>query len=402
MLRLALLLGVLMPAQVSADEPAEPWKSEIEQGKVAVAAHNYTEAVSRFRAALSLAQAPPGNDCGMLEALRNCAIVSRLQGRLEEAERYLSGAVAPATRLYGGKSLELASVLSELATVERSRGNAKEALPTLESAVRIRESHPEEKREEYARDLTGVATLQVALDDPKAAKETLIRAISAWETAVPPDSLQLLPALEALGGACRDSAEYDKAERLYLRALMVREANLGPDSPELLSTLDSLAYVYFGEGKYAEAEPVYQRLLALWKSSAGPDHPMVALTLDKMAEFYAHQQRYEEAGKAASEALSMRSATHLASLNQTGRVLLMQAKLEEAEDLYRRAVAIGDLARMADGQMDPLLRIYSKVLRAADKAAEADAADKRVKDALLRKVDREGRRPSPVKFPASH
>ncbi len=402
MLRLAVLLYALMPLQTQADGPAGAWKTEIDRGKKAVAAHDYTEAMARFRAALAQAASASDQEGGAFEALRNCATVSRLQGRLEDAEQFLSQAVAPVAKLNGGESLEMASVLSELATVERSRGKRKEALTTLESAVRIRESHPEGKPEEYAKDLTGVATLQVALDDPKSAKETLKRALSAWETAVPPDSVQLLPVLDALAGICRDGAEYDQAELLYLRALMVREAALGPDSSELLSTLDSLAYVYFGEEKYAEAEPVYKRLLALWESSAGPDHPMIALTLDKMAEFYAHQQRYEEAETAASAALAMRAGMHLASLNQTGRVLLMEAKIPEAEDLYRRAIAIGDLAKAPDGEMDPLLRIYAKVLRAVDRPGDADAVDRRVKDALLRKADREGRRPSPVKLPALH
>ena len=226
MLRLAVLLYALMPLQAQADGAAADWKTEIASGKQAVAAHDYTEGLARFRAALAQAESVPGEDAGVLEALRNCATVSRLQGHLEQAQQFLSQAVAPAAKVYGGESLELASVLSELATVERSRGKRQEALTTLQSAVRIRESHPEGNPEDYARDLTGVATLQAALDDTKSAKETLTRALAAWEAAVPPDSLQLLPVLDALGGIYRDSAEYDQAEPLYLRALMVREAAL--------------------------------------------------------------------------------------------------------------------------------------------------------------------------------
>ena len=72
---------------------------------------------------------------------------------------------------------------------------------------------------------------------------------------------------------------------------------------------------------------------------------MVALTLDKMAEFYAFQHRYEEAERAATAALELRAKTYIASLNQTGRVLLMEARLTEAEDLYRRTTQIGDLGK---------------------------------------------------------
>jgi tetratricopeptide (TPR) repeat protein len=270
----------------------------------------------------------------------------------------------------------------------------------LESAVRIRQCHTEGKAEDLARDITGVAILQVALGDAKFAEETLKQALTAWEAAVAPDSPQLLPVLDALGGIYQTNAEYEKAEPLYLRALRLREAVLGPDSSELLSTLDSLAYVYFGQKKFTEAEPVYKRLLALWESNAGLEHPMVALTLDKMAEFYAFQQRYEEAEKAATTALTIRTNAHIASLNQVGRVLLMEAKLREAEDLYHRAIGIGDLAKAPDEVLDPLLRIYAKVLRVENRLREADTVDRRVKDALLRKADREGRRPSPVKLPA--
>jgi len=95
----------------------------------------------------------------------------------------------------------------------------------------------------------------------------------------------------------------------------------------------------------------------------------------------------------------MRTKMHMASLNQTGRILLMEAKLEEAETLYRTALQIGDLATAPDDVMDPVLRTYAAVLRALKRDDEAAPLDQRVKDALLRKADREGRRPSPVTLP---
>jgi hypothetical protein len=49
-------------------------------------------------------------------------------------------------------------------------------------------------------------------------------------------------------------------------------------------------------------------------------------------------------------ALALRAKTYIASLDQTGRVLLMEAKLADAEDLYRRTVQIGDLAKAPDDE----------------------------------------------------
>jgi len=118
-----------------------------------------------------------------------------------------------------------------------------------------------------------------------------------------------------------------------------------------------------------------------------------------MAEFYAFQQRYAEAEAAATRALALRTEQHLASLNQTGRILIMEAKIDEAGDLYQRSIQIGDLAKASDAALDPLLRIEAGILRETGHPQDADALDKRVKDALIRKGDREGRRPSPVKLP---
>jgi hypothetical protein len=95
----------------------------------------------------------------------------------------------------------------------------------------------------------------------------------------------------------------------------------------------------------------------------------------------------------------LRAKTYIASLNQTGRVLLMEAKLADAEDLYRRTAQIGDLAKAPDDVMDSPLRIYARILREMKRDDEAAAVEKRVKDALLRKADREGRRTPPGATP---
>jgi hypothetical protein len=45
--------------------------------------------------------------------------------------------------------------------------------------------------------------------------------------------------------------------------------------------------------------------------------------------------------------------------------------------------------------MDSPLRIYARILREMQRQGEAEAIEKRVKEALLRKADREGRLPPP-------
>ena len=398
MFRYLPLIFALVFDTAPAAEPAAVWKTELESGKKALAAHDYAEATARFRSALAQAEAAPGEDAAVLETLRACATSLRLQSRFDDAAQFLNRAVPVATKLSGETSLELASVLSELAGIERTLGHRAEALALLQKAVLIRESHTE-GREDLARDLTSLARLRMALGETAAVKPTLLQALSAWERAVAPDDLRLLPVLDELAAIHRDGAEYKEAEPLYVRALMIREAALGPDASELLATMDSLAYVYFGQKKYSDAEPVYARLLSLWEASTSPDHLMVAVTLDKMAEFYAVQGRYEEAEPLVTRSLAIRSRWLIASMNQTGRVQLMQARLSEAEALYERALRIGDDLKVADDAMDPVLRVYAKLLRELKRPEEAAVLDERVKAAGIRKGEREGLRPSPVKLP---
>jgi tetratricopeptide (TPR) repeat protein len=290
---------------------------------------------------------------------------------------------------------DLAVIFEDFGVAGRAKGQPELALDFFEMAAELRRSFVPVRRVELARDLTAVALLRYKLYGPDSAVAALKDAVQEWDAAAPGDS-QPLAAMETLASLYRDQAMYEDAEPLLMRAIRLREAAAGPDSAELISSVDSLAYVQFGLRRFAEAEPQYKRLLALWQNNAGPDHPMLALTLDKMAEFYAFQQRYAEAEECATQALAIRTRVHVASLNQTGRILLMEAKIAEAEDLYRRAVQIGDLAKSPDETMDPVLRIYSKILRSLERAPEADALDVRIKDALFRRAGREGRRPSPV------
>jgi tetratricopeptide (TPR) repeat protein len=383
---LAVLL-VLAPLTAQQDR-----QSALDEGRSAMAARDYATAASKFAAAAAAAE--EANSPALLESLRGHATASRMLGRLEEAETTLKRAVGVLARAGRESTLDNASLLSELALVQRAAGRPGEAIATLESAIRVREQSAAAP-EDLAKDLTALGLLRSATNEPKLARETLTLAVATWDKSPGSDGPHALIAVEALADIHRDAAEYTAAEVLYVRSLKAREAALGPNASELLATLDSLAYSHFGLKRYSEAEPVYKRLLALWESSAGPDHPMVALTLEKMAEFYSAQQRYGEAEPLLARSLDIRTRTLLASMNQQGRVLLMQAKLSEAEELYTRAVRIGDDCGVADEFMDPLLRVYAKILREMKQTPQADALEKRVKAALLRKADREGRRSPP-------
>jgi len=384
-LRVALLslTAFALAASAIADDPPNG-RADLDKGRQAYSQQQYAEALTRFDAAEQAART--GGDVALLvECLRLRAAVQRDSADTVHADQSLQQAADAAANGYGESSRELAAVLEEIATGARAQGHAEAALAAIAKAIKIRDAQAGAARAGLARDLTLAAVLDRQAGQEEPAMELLKHAIQEWS----------LPAIEALAGIYRDRSQYADAEPLLQRAVRMREASDGSDAAELIPSVDSFAYVEFGLKKYPEAEAAYKRLLGLWEKNAGADHPMAALTLDKMAEFYAFQHRYEEAENAATAALALRAKAYIASLNQTGRVLLMEAKMDDAADLYSRTVRIGDLAQTPDDVMDPPLRIYADILRRMKRDDDAAAVEKRIKEALLRKADREGRRPAP-------
>jgi tetratricopeptide (TPR) repeat protein len=396
-----MLLAAIISAGFLFQPPADPaaeWRANYDAGRQAFARQDFTEAVARLNAASELAAANQINDSALVDTLRFLAAVHRASGDPAQAEQVLLRAADPLSASETN-ALKLAAVLEEISSLQRIQGHPDQALETIGKAIAIRSALPDSPRIDLARALTAAAVLRSQAGDAEKTVESYQRAIREWDLAAPGDA-QALPAIETLAVFYRERSQYAEAEPLFLRALRLREAMGGPAGAEVIVSVDSLAYVEFGLRKLPETEVLYRRLAALWEKNAGPDHPMLALTYDKMAEFYAFQQRYEDAEKYAKEALAIRTRLHIASLNQTGRVLLMEAKLPEAESLYRATIQIGDLAQAPDDALDPVLRIYAKILRELKRDDEAAALDVRVKNAVYRKADREGLRTPPGQHPA--
>src|SRR5262249_47325470 len=119
----------------------------------------------------------------------------------------------------------------------------------------------------------------------------------------------------------------------------------------------------------------------------------------KMVEFYMVQKLYDKAEPLGQRSLSMRTKSEIESFHRMGRVLVGQQNFEAALDLYARLNRIAADAKVPDEQLDGVLRSYAMLLRQAKKETEAAAADRRIRDALIRRADREGRRPIPTPKP---
>jgi tetratricopeptide (TPR) repeat protein len=382
-----LLLFLIAPRVVGADEPA--WASELAAGKRAFAAGEYMQAAEQYAAALKKAEEQQASTATLLPILRLRASALRTSGDAAATEEILLRCMDIVTSLHGASGPELAAVLSEIAIVQRAQDHRDQADKTLGKAIEIRSAIG--MSEELARDLTIRGAIKHEMGEDDLAVSLYLQAIAFWG-ALPDSGLHILTALDPLASIYRDQLKYPLAEENYRRALRLREAALGPKDPELIGNIDSLAYVLFGQKKYADAEPYYIRLLALWETSAGPEHPMVALTLDKMVEFYNDQKLYEKSEPLAQRSLMMRTRILIESFHRTGRILIGEKRFEDALALYERVVRIAGDAGVPDEQMDGVLRTYALVLRQLKRVGEATTIDRRVREALINKADRDGTR----------
>ena len=192
----------------------------------------------------------------------------------------------------------------------------------------------------------------------------------------------------------QETNRLEEAEPLYRRALAIDEAAYGATHPRVATRLNNLALLLQETNRLEEAEPLYRRALEIDEAAYGATHPRVATDLNNLAVLLRETNRLEEAeplyrralaideaaygathpeggdatsttwrccckrptgwrkpsrsigvpwtiDEAAYGATHPRVATHL---NNLALLLRETNRLEEAEPLYRRALAIDEAA----------------------------------------------------------
>jgi tetratricopeptide (TPR) repeat protein len=378
-------------------QDAPPWISEMNAGKAAFSAGKYAAAAQKYAEALAKAEISGADTKALLPILRAFATTLRTNNDPAGAQQIVERTIAILKETSASEpNLEVANALSELAVVQRAQDFRKEAIGSLQQAMILRRRSP--LTEQVARDATLMATLWQEMGEFDRAAQHFEAALYIWGT-LPDSGLLILTALDPLASIRRNQRLYERAEELYTWELRLQEASLGPKDAEIIATLDSLAYVLFGQKKYEAAEPVYNRLLALWELVGGHDHPMVALTLDKMVEFYLDQKRYDVAEPLVKRALTIRSKAEIETLHRNGRILTGQKKLEDALDLYSRALRIASDAHLPDEEIPGALEAYALLLRSAQRDKDATTIEKRLADARRANAQKDGQRTVPAPVP---
>jgi non-specific serine/threonine protein kinase/serine/threonine-protein kinase len=246
--------------------------------------------------------APPDRACMATAALLLGRAYSD-QGRLDDAERELTRALALHREVYGERNEATLDAKDGLAFLLVLRARSAEAEPLLRQIV------------ETKRSIFGEAHPDVAV------------------------------ALSNLGNALSDFREkLPEAERTYLEAIAVMRNAYGPNHPEVATALNNVAFVYNRLEQWDKGRDAYRESAQIRRATLGEDHPDTAaaelgeaLALNKLGDFTQAERLLRRAIGAFARGLG---ADHWRTANAErylGTVLTNLGRYAEAETVLRAA-----------------------------------------------------------------
>jgi tetratricopeptide (TPR) repeat protein len=148
---------------------------------------------------------------------------------------------------------------------------------------------------------------------------------------------------------------FDDAGQCRLLVPLLRETveslvatGLGLAKPNLAEPLFELARQLDENGDYDEAEPLYRRALAMVEGAHEPENTLVLNCLSMLAQLLRKRARFEEAEVMCRRVVELRNKLggpaidHAEAFDNLALVLAEEEKYGEAEELFRRALAISE------------------------------------------------------------
>ena len=306
-------------------------------GRLYLRQSKYDKAEPLFQRALSIwaqAQTP----CTVVvPAMNDLSQLYVARGETAKAEIMYQRTIPLLQKELGDEQPELvAKQQVKLALLYMSEKKFSEAVGVLQPAVSVLQNRQPSDRE----------TLKLALTTERSALLQLHRDISSLDAqleaieGVQSQSLEPLARWQGLMGMVRFATTNDQRITLLQQALAAAEKL--PPGEQLSQTLIQLAAFSTG-AQTGQAEGYYKRALANNEKVFGENSKQVAEVLEALAGLYEGTQRPEAAEPLRVRAVSIREKVGppvflSSSLENLGRVYLLQKKFPQAESQYLRAL----------------------------------------------------------------
>ena len=224
----------------------------------------YEEGLEHFAQALEKRRASGGERSPLATRLvRRLGDSHMRMGRLDRAEALLQEGLALAEEVHGARSLEVASMLSNLGSLEKELGRMQASKERYEAALEIVDATPN----------------------------------------VPP--YRRLNLLNGLSIAYARTGDLERAEQLFDEILAGNIEQHGEDAPEVVSALYNLGTLYGLQGRFAEALEIDREVLAVRLRTLGDEHLETALAKSAVAQGLMRERSFDESERLFLEALAV-------------------------------------------------------------------------------------------------
>lgn len=286
----------------------------------------------------------------LASALNHRGVAAFYQGRIEEARRDFSEALALRQRLQP-ESLDIARTLNNLASASLQLGDLAAAREFLQDALAAVGTPPRDPS--IAADTwNNFGNVELSAGDLDHAREHYLRALSL-RRGLAPESVEVAEILNNLSLVARERGELDDARANHLQSLAILE-RAAPRSPALASVLENLGVEAYETGNLEAARSYADRAFAL-RSEQAPGSLDVASAVTLQGAVLAAEGDSLRAREAVHKALQIRRAlapSSLAvaeSLSALAELTRVDGTLAEATTLETEALEIRQ--RMAPGSV---------------------------------------------------
>lgn len=190
--------------------------------------------------------------------------------------------------------------------------------------------------------------------------------------------------METIAEVYRHLGLYDEADPLSQEALKTRQGLLPKGHPDIATSLVQVATLRWRQGRFGEAEPMAREALQLREAIDAREQSVesalaVAEALDRVALILRRLGRYDEAQPYVEQAIDITEKTQgpdsmeMANrLNTLAILFWNRDQLEEAEDLFRRALGVRETLGEEHPEFTANLNNLAGVLRDLGRHAEAE------------------------------
>jgi eukaryotic-like serine/threonine-protein kinase len=298
-----------------------------------------------------------------LFAMERLAMVDKVQGKYQEAEQILTGALAERKRSLGNDNPSTLRCAIDLSAIYIWRGKYGECERLLTPNIARSTGVLGERHPDTVRALSNLAIAYLEQGNNAAAERIEIRLVELTRAAYGEGHPATIRAINNLGNNYDKWGHYDQAEPLFVQAYQLGQTVLGEEHPDALLYANNLADLKRKTGQLDYAEKLYIRTYETRRRVLGEDHPDTLITAMSLGRLYRNRGKTQLAVHLFRHARDVRKRVlgedHPYTLNSTfeiGRTYESEGRFREAEQLYsnlapvrsrvmgaRHPVAAGDL-----------------------------------------------------------